>query len=106
MKPLTKMPRADRIPEHRPGVPRWALTALLAGALLMLFAFALFVADIKAPTHGILTAGGLVNENGAAVPGSATNTTRQRSRSRKARIRVTGALSSPGSDGEPQAPRP
>jgi membrane-bound serine protease (ClpP class) len=27
----------------------------------MLFAFALFVADIKAPTHGILTAGGLVS---------------------------------------------
>ena len=31
-----------------------------AGALLMGFAFILFVADIKAQTHGILTAGGLI----------------------------------------------
>jgi membrane-bound serine protease (ClpP class) len=38
-----------------------SLPVNLAGALLMLFAFALFVADIKAPTHGILTAGGLVS---------------------------------------------
>jgi membrane-bound serine protease (ClpP class) len=33
----------------------------LAGALLMAFAFLLFVADIKAQTHGILTAGGLIS---------------------------------------------
>jgi membrane-bound serine protease (ClpP class) len=33
----------------------------LAGALLMVFAFGLFVADIKAASHGILTAGGLVS---------------------------------------------
>jgi membrane-bound serine protease (ClpP class) len=38
-----------------------SLPVNLAGLLLMLFAFALFVADIKAPTHGILTAGGLVS---------------------------------------------
>jgi membrane-bound serine protease (ClpP class) len=38
-----------------------SLPVNLAGALLMLFAFALFVADIKASTHGILTAGGLVS---------------------------------------------
>ena len=38
-----------------------SLPVNLAGALLMLFAFALFVADIKAPTHGILTAGGVVS---------------------------------------------
>ncbi|PZR86454.1 MAG: hypothetical protein DLM67_23870 [Candidatus Nephthysia bennettiae] len=38
-----------------------SLPVNVAGALLMLFAFALFVADIKAPTHGILTAGGLVS---------------------------------------------
>lgn len=38
-----------------------SLPVNLAGVLLMLFAFALFVADIKAPTHGILTAGGLVS---------------------------------------------
>lgn len=40
-----------------------ALTGLpvnLAGALLMLFAFGLFIADLKAPTHGILTAGGVI----------------------------------------------
>jgi membrane-bound serine protease (ClpP class) len=33
----------------------------LAGALLLGFAFLLFVADIKAPTHGILTVGGLIS---------------------------------------------
>jgi membrane-bound serine protease (ClpP class) len=38
-----------------------SLPVNLAGALLMLFAVALFVADIKASTHGILTAGGLVS---------------------------------------------
>lgn len=38
-----------------------SLPVNIAGVLLMLFAFALFVADIKAPTHGILTAGGLVS---------------------------------------------
>ena len=32
----------------------------LGGVLLILFAFGLFVADIKAPTHGILTAGGVI----------------------------------------------
>jgi membrane-bound serine protease (ClpP class) len=32
----------------------------LGGVLLILFAFALFVADLKAPTHGILTAGGVI----------------------------------------------
>ena len=32
----------------------------LGGALLILFAFGLFVADLKAPTHGILTAGGVI----------------------------------------------
>ncbi|TME19567.1 MAG: nodulation protein NfeD [Chloroflexi bacterium] len=32
----------------------------LAGVLLVLFAFGLFIADLKAPTHGILTAGGVV----------------------------------------------
>ena len=37
-----------------------SLPVNIAGFLLMLFAFALFVADIKAPTHGILTVGGLV----------------------------------------------
>jgi membrane-bound serine protease (ClpP class) len=38
-----------------------SLPVNIAGVLLMLFAFALFVADIKAPTHGILTIGGLVS---------------------------------------------
>jgi membrane-bound serine protease (ClpP class) len=33
----------------------------LAGALLLGFAFILFVADIKAPTHGVLTVGGLIS---------------------------------------------
>jgi membrane-bound serine protease (ClpP class) len=33
----------------------------LAGVLLLGFAFLLFVADIKAQTHGILTAGGLIS---------------------------------------------
>ena len=40
-----------------------ALTGLpinLGGVLLILFGFALFVADLKAPTHGILTAGGVI----------------------------------------------
>ncbi len=40
-----------------------ALTGLpinLGGALLIFFAFGLFVADLKAPTHGILTAGGVI----------------------------------------------
>ncbi len=32
----------------------------IAGVLLVVFAFALFIADLKAPTHGILTAGGVV----------------------------------------------
>lgn len=50
-----------------------ALTALsslpinIGGLLLMLFAFALLVADLKAQTHGILTAGGIL----ALVLGSA-----------------------------------
>jgi membrane-bound serine protease (ClpP class) len=39
----------------------------LAGVLLIFFAFLLFVADIKAPSHGILTVGGVV----ALVVGSA-----------------------------------
>ena len=39
----------------------------LAGVLLVLLAFALFVLDLKAPTHGVLTVGGLV----ALVLGSA-----------------------------------
>lgn len=39
----------------------------IAGALLVIFAFTLFIIDIKAPTHGILTAGGLI----ALVLGSA-----------------------------------
>lgn len=41
-----------------------ALTSLpvnLAGVLLMLFSFVLFVIDLKAPTHGVLTAGGIVS---------------------------------------------
>jgi membrane-bound serine protease (ClpP class) len=38
-----------------------SLPVNIAGVLLMLFAFALFLADIKAPTHGILTIGGLVS---------------------------------------------
>ena len=33
----------------------------LAGALLVVFAFVLFVVDLKAPTHGVLTVGGLVS---------------------------------------------
>lgn len=33
----------------------------VAGLLLILFAFALFVIDLKAPTHGILTIGGVVS---------------------------------------------
>lgn len=37
-----------------------SLPVSYAGLLLMLFAFLLFVADIFAPTHGVLTVGGLV----------------------------------------------
>ena len=40
-----------------------ALTGLpinVGGALLVLFAFVLFVVDLKAPTHGVLTAGGMI----------------------------------------------
>jgi membrane-bound serine protease (ClpP class) len=33
----------------------------LAGALLVLFAFVLFVIDLKAPTHGVLTVGGILS---------------------------------------------
>lgn len=33
----------------------------VAGLLLILFAFALFVIDLKAPTHGVLTIGGVVS---------------------------------------------
>jgi membrane-bound serine protease (ClpP class) len=33
----------------------------LAGALLVVFAFVLFVIDLKAPTHGVLTVGGIVS---------------------------------------------
>jgi len=36
------------------------LSINLAGLLLMLFAVLLFIVDIKAPTHGILTVGGIV----------------------------------------------
>jgi membrane-bound serine protease (ClpP class) len=32
----------------------------LGGVVLILFAFGLFIADLKAPTHGILTAGGVI----------------------------------------------
>jgi membrane-bound serine protease (ClpP class) len=38
-----------------------SLPVNLAGVLLMLFAFVLFVIDLKAPTHGVLTAGGIVS---------------------------------------------
>jgi len=44
-----------------------SLPVNIAGVLLVLFAFLLFIADIKAPTHGILTAGGVI----ALVLGSA-----------------------------------
>lgn len=37
-----------------------SLPVNLAGVLLVLLAFGLFVLDVKAPTHGILTVGGLV----------------------------------------------
>jgi membrane-bound serine protease (ClpP class) len=40
-----------------------ALTGLpinVGGALLVIFAFVLFVVDLKAPTHGVLTAGGVI----------------------------------------------
>jgi membrane-bound serine protease (ClpP class) len=41
-----------------------ALTGLpinLGGVILILFGFGLFIADLKAPTHGILTAGGVIS---------------------------------------------
>lgn len=44
-----------------------SLPVNIAGVLLLLFGIALFIADLKAPSHGILTAGGLV----ALVLGSA-----------------------------------
>jgi membrane-bound serine protease (ClpP class) len=44
-----------------------SLPVTLAGALLLLFAVGLFVADVKAPTHGVLTLGGV----GSLVLGSA-----------------------------------
>ena len=44
-----------------------SLPVTLAGGLLLLFAVALFVADVKAPTHGVLTLGGV----GSLVLGSA-----------------------------------
>ncbi|MFQ6058186.1 MAG: nodulation protein NfeD [Anaerolineae bacterium] len=37
------------------------LSINLAGLLLILLAFVLFIADIKAPTHGALTAGGIIS---------------------------------------------
>ena len=38
-----------------------SLPVNLAGVLLVLFAFVLFVIDLKAPTHGVLTVGGIVS---------------------------------------------
>jgi membrane-bound serine protease (ClpP class) len=38
-----------------------SLPVTLGGALLLLFAIGLFVADIKAPTHGVLTLGGVAS---------------------------------------------
>jgi membrane-bound serine protease (ClpP class) len=38
-----------------------SLPVNLAGALLIVFAFLLFLADLKAPTHGVLTVGGLIS---------------------------------------------
>jgi membrane-bound serine protease (ClpP class) len=38
-----------------------SLPVNLAGALLVLFAFVLFVIDLKAPTHGVLTVGGILS---------------------------------------------
>jgi membrane-bound serine protease (ClpP class) len=38
-----------------------ALPVNLAGVLLVLLAFALFLIDLKAPTHGVLTVGGVVS---------------------------------------------
>jgi membrane-bound serine protease (ClpP class) len=38
-----------------------SLPVNLAGVLLVLFAFVLFVVDLKAPTHGVLTVGGVVS---------------------------------------------
>lgn len=37
-----------------------ALSVSTAGAALIIFAIILFIADVKAPTHGILTAGGII----------------------------------------------
>ncbi len=37
-----------------------SLPVNVAGILLILFAFVLFVIDLKAPTHGVLTVGGIV----------------------------------------------
>ncbi len=37
-----------------------ALSVSAAGAALIIFAIILFIADVKAPTHGILTAGGII----------------------------------------------
>ena len=38
-----------------------SLPVNIAGVLLILFAFALFVIDLKAPTHGVLTVGGVAS---------------------------------------------
>ena len=38
-----------------------ALSITSTGIALILFAIALFIADLKAPTHGILTAGGIIS---------------------------------------------
>ena len=38
-----------------------SLPVNLAGVLLVLFSFVLFVVDLKAPTHGVLTVGGVVS---------------------------------------------
>jgi membrane-bound serine protease (ClpP class) len=38
-----------------------SLPVNLAGVLLVLFAFVLFIVDLKAPTHGVLTVGGIVS---------------------------------------------
>ena len=43
-----------------PGAILPGVVGVISGVLLVLFAFGLFVADIKAPTHGILTAGGVI----------------------------------------------
>jgi membrane-bound serine protease (ClpP class) len=38
-----------------------SLPVNLAGVLLILFAFVLFIIDLKAPTHGVLTIGGVIS---------------------------------------------